>query len=394
MMSLTDLRFHLTESTDVQSLLKTLANEYHNRNLDLVSGAPTYSEGTQSDSFVDDYTRILEVIYGKLLQTNLTSLTSDEDEEFYYNTIWYGEKDGSINIKQAARMVISYLLNTHMPSIDEYINHLEDYSLPKKLNIPVDDKGLVTLADDMELRRHALLLPSQKAMVYPHQFLRRFYSGNFVNMPYMLENLRKEGKKVQIRLDPFRIAHPKYYHEVLEEDYWYGLKFAASLLENKDKKPVRTLHRTNGDHNFYYPVDFTLFRSDMMSGTERQFMIEEYVPLTNPVQPMRRIHGVSKEHCIQKFAHFVYDQEQQCISHIDGAVRTFTRAEYAEILNTVCLGSDPSKRVGTRYKLFKVEGSLNMKQVQTLLYEFFMYNPHISEYFSNTTSSQTTTSNK
>src|SRR5207248_9389781 len=243
MMSLTELRSYLTESTDVQDLLKVLAREYHNRNLDLYSDVTTYySKVSQSDPLVRDYTRTLEVIHSKMLQTDLTSLTTAEDEEFYYNTIWYGEKDGSIHTKQAARMVIGHLLSIHMPDIDEYVTRIEDYSLPKSLGIPVDDDGLVTLDKNMELRRHALILPSRKTMIYPHQFLRRFYHANFVNMPNKLENHRKEGKTVKIRIDPIRITHPKYYSEIFEEDYWYGQQFAASLLQSKDKKLVRTLH--------------------------------------------------------------------------------------------------------------------------------------------------------
>jgi hypothetical protein len=337
-----------------------------------------------------DYTTLLEMIHGKMLQTDLTSLTSEEDEEFYYNTIWFGEnQDGSMNTKRAVRMVIGYLLGMHLPDIDEYITRIEDYSLPKSLGIPVDDEGLVTLDKGMELRSHALILPSQQTMIYPHQFLRRFYHANFVNMPTLLEKHRKEGKTVKLRIDPLRITHPKYYTEIIEEDYWRGPTFSSSLLQSKDKKPIRTLHGTiAGGHNFIYPVDFTLFRSDMMSGTERQFMVEEYVPLTNPVRPATHIHGVGKEQCIQKFAHFVYDQEQQTISHIDGAVRTFTIEDYSEILESFAEGRDPEKRVGVRHKLFKVEGSISIEQVQLLLYEFFMYNPHIGEYFSNTPSSQ------
>jgi hypothetical protein len=84
-----------------------------------------------------------------------------EDEEFYSNTIWYGQKeDGSIDTEPAARMVIGYLLRTYMPGIDEYIARLEDYGLPERLGIPVDNEGLVTLDGSMELRRHALVLPS------------------------------------------------------------------------------------------------------------------------------------------------------------------------------------------------------------------------------------------
>src|SRR5713226_8574113 len=103
MMNLIELRSYLTGSADVQDLLKVLAREYHNRNLDLDSDVTTYyGKAPESDPLIGDYARILELIQGKMLQTDLTSLTSVEDEEFYYSTIWYGEgEDGSFNIERA-----------------------------------------------------------------------------------------------------------------------------------------------------------------------------------------------------------------------------------------------------------------------------------------------------
>jgi hypothetical protein len=182
MMKLTELRTYLTESTEVQDLLKHLAREYHNRNFDLDSDvALSSSEATQSDPFVRDYTRTLEIIHDKMLQTDLTSLSSAEDEEFYYSTIWHGEKDGFIHTKRATKEAISYLLRVYLPDIDEYIARIKDYDLPKSLGIPVDNHGLVTLDEDMELRGHALILPARDTMIYPNQFLRRFYHANFVN---------------------------------------------------------------------------------------------------------------------------------------------------------------------------------------------------------------------
>src|SRR5258708_29094279 len=101
MLNLTELRSYLTGSTDVQDLLKVIAREYHNRNLDLDSDVTTYdTEVTQSDPLVRDYTRTLEMIHAKMLQTDLTSLTSADDWEFYYSTIWYGEKDSFIHTKR------------------------------------------------------------------------------------------------------------------------------------------------------------------------------------------------------------------------------------------------------------------------------------------------------
>ena len=50
MMNLTELRSYLTGSTDIQELLKVLAREYHNRNLDLDSDVTTYyGKGTEPD---------------------------------------------------------------------------------------------------------------------------------------------------------------------------------------------------------------------------------------------------------------------------------------------------------------------------------------------------------
>src|SRR5260370_7093565 len=106
-------------------------------------------------------------------------------------------KTASFYTGRAARMVISYLLRMHMPNIDEYITHLEDYSLLKSLDVFVDDEGLVTLDKDMELRDHALILPARQIMLYPHQFLRRFYSANFVNMPSILQHSSPKSMEVK-----------------------------------------------------------------------------------------------------------------------------------------------------------------------------------------------------
>ncbi len=129
-----------------------------------------------------------------------------------------------------------------------------------------------------------------------------------------------------------------------------------------------------------YPVSFTGFRTKMMDADMREFMIEEFTPIVNPLTPSEHIRGIDKKHTIQKFAHLVYDQKNRLFSHLDGAVRVFENTEYEAVFSK--LPNDPGEKIGKRHKLFLVEGSISMDMVQSLLYDFFMYNPHIEEYFS------------
>jgi hypothetical protein len=120
----------------------------------------------------------------------------------------------------------------------------------------------------------------------------------------------------------------------------------------------------------------------MMDEKKRQFMIEEYTPVNDPWVSTKRPPGFGTTWCIQKFAHFVYDQHFNIFSHLDGAVRVFSIEEYGNALQDVTKGKDPGSKIGSRHKLFLVEGSISMECIQSLLYEFFRRNPHPAEYFS------------
>ena len=115
----------------------------------------------------------------------------------------------------------------------------------------------------------------------------------------------------------------------------------------------------------------------------RQFSIEEYTPQMSSYGTKSPNFG--KKYYIQKYAHFVYDQNRQSIEHVDCAVRVFGINEYLDVLSLVQQGRDPSRRIGSRYKLFKICGEIDLDFVQKVLYEFFRYNPHLMEYFCNKT---------
>lgn len=376
--TLAELYHELKTSPELAKLLSSVAKELHNRNV-----FPMHALAMYKGEDIKELARQVRMAMEATDMSSRDSINGDEYQSFRH-ALWFGDEDDGHNIDRSMVMVLAYLLQEHWPGIDEYVQHLDDTKLAKQLGLAIDGEGMVELTGKMELRRHALVLPEQNTMIYPHQFLRRFYSANFVNMPAMLEHCRKQGLEVKLRLDPLRITQPRYYQDIFEADYWYGPKFDSSLLLSKDKEPVRTLHYTNSEdkiQNITYPLSYTLFRSDMIDDHERQFMVEEYVPVTNPELSGHRVPGIGKSYAIQKFAHFVYDQNKKHITHVDGAVRVFTVDGYAESLEAVVKGKEPGKRVGNRHKLFKVTGNLDLELVQSLLYEFFRYNPHLGEYF-------------
>lgn len=265
-------------------------------------------------------------------------------------------------------MVLVYLLQRYSPGIDEYSEDIDKHELEQKLGLSVNDDGMIDLVDGMELRKHALILPKQDVMIYPHQFMRRFYSCNFVYVPTALEHSRKQGHTVQLRIDPYRQTIPRFYQNIFEADHWHGPSFSEEMLKSTDKKPIRTVKYARDDDRLQltYPLGYTVFLSDMMGTGKRQLSIEEYVPLVGPMDGFKEVSGVGKQYVVQKFAHFVYDQTKDNFSHVDGAVRIFTKEEYASVYETVKTGSDPGKKVGRRRKLFKVSGSLDLETVQRL----------------------------
>jgi len=377
MKTLRELHEELTTSAELESLVSSVSKELRNRNVSAMHALAMYSG--------DDIKNLSSKIRAMMLETDTSDQRSINGERFqiFRHVLWFGEEDGNFNVDRSLHMVLVYLLQRHSPGIDDYVENIDNNDLAKRINLHVDDEGLITLKDDMELRKHALVLPKQDIMIYPHQFMRRFYSANFVYIPTALDYCKQSGHDVQFRIDPFRQSEPRYYQNIFEADHWHGPSFSLEVLRSTDRKPIRTVKFARDDDRLQltYPLGYTVFRSDMMDIGQRQFSIEEYVPLVGPMAGFKEVPGVGEKYVIQKFAHFVYDQANENFSHVDGAVRIFMKDEYADIYETVKTGSDPEKRIGKRRKLFKVSGSLDLETVQNLLYEYFRYNPHLGEYF-------------
>lgn len=312
-------------------------------------------------------------------------LSEEADDYQLRHVLFFCKKDDEYDIRLVIEWLAELLIGRNRPTIDDYVEKLIATESMEELGAKIDNNGLLDITPSRyRLKKHGLIIDN-KILVYPHQFLRRYYSANFVDMLSMLSYCKEQGCSLKIRLDPIRgISDPKYYQNISEADYWHGQHFSESVLFSTEKQEKLTWHYTRSDNELptlgSYSVRYTAFRTSMMDEGMRQFTVEEYsgIPTDNTV---RGFPGFGEKACIQKFAHFVFDQKTGNFSHIDGAVRVFNRREYNNIFSTVASGTDPGAKIGRRYKLFLVEGVLGIDIVKDSLNEFFRYNPHISEHF-------------
>jgi hypothetical protein len=388
--NLAEFHAKLRDSPDIVAAARFVAGGLANRNLGPLDGAELHARGmAEDDELARRYAALLDHVQSVVEETDLSDtacLASNEIHRSLRVAVALAnsghEQEEEIRA-QFTRHAVADVLADFMPDIEDYVQHLTDTALMDELGLESDGDMLVDISAPgiAEVRQHGVVL-SDNVMVYLHQFIRRFYSGNFVGLPAMLREFIDDGFSVKARLDPLRSwLHPALYRAIIEEDYWHGPVFGAALLNCTDENQMSTVHWTDDNDYGQYPVKFTIFRTSMMDDCQRQFMIEEYTPPQDPWSGERNRYGFGQNYCIQKFAHFVYDQSLGTITHIDGAVRVFEVDEYAAIFRAALTGNVPESRIGDRHKLFLVEGSLDLNRAQRLLYEFFMYNGHLEEYF-------------
>lgn len=381
-MSLDELYTDLKNSAETIKIVKSLTRNIINRNLFPMTLIQFYSgKAIEGDSLTTDYSGLISIISAKLDQADIHE--ESVTDESLRQALWFAkDKDGHLDNSLLAKWLVVILCSTYMPKIDENIKHLDDIHLLDRLELAYKSDLLVDISSSsFELRKHGLIVSNDK-LTYPHQFLRRYYSANFVDMLVILSDCIKNGLAVKLRLDPLRsYTEPRFYQNIFEADHWHGKPFNENILMSADKKELFTIHRTDNYNFSSYPVAFTIFRSNMMDKGLRQFTIEEFTPKIDPSFKGKITPGFGEKYCIQKFAHFVFDQASETISHVDGAVRVFSLDEYDAHYKVVMKGRDPGSKIGKRHKLFLVEGNLSLERTQNILYEFFRYNQHLQEYF-------------
>ncbi len=375
---------HIFENWEIKKLANEIWQEFANRNLvplrDFMTLAnPSYTNEL-SQKCNELYLKVKNIVTRENLMQKSLDLSNNPD--WLKLALFMSEKNTKLDEDTFIMHICIQLINQAVPGIDYHIERLADISLHSDLGIAVEDNMLVGLGDSkLEMKVQGIIFDN-KTLIYPHQFLRRYYSGNFVGIPALLRKANQMGANVSVRIDPTRKTNADRYQELRELDHWYGPPFSDEMLKDT-RTSVRTVHKSLGITDLQYDPRFTIFRSKMMDQDLREFIIEEYCPTLLRLNMQHP--GVGERLCIQKFAHAIYNQKHGSFSHLDGAVRVFEISEYNNYYKKVEAGSDINEKVGQRHKMFLVEGNLSTTLFQDLLVEWFRYNPHIIEYFTGTT---------
>jgi len=369
------------DDRDIVGLSTIIANELDNRNMSAIDAGRFFQSKNTSDDLISNCAALYSIVRNIIEDdAEMADLANAKPEQTWKKmALFFGHTAKGIGKDMVAIQICMSLINKRHRPIDEYIQALTDKKLCEELSITPDDDNLIDLTDKrFELRRQGIIF-NGTALIFPHQFFRRSYRCSILGVPASLKKAIDSGASVKIRIDPFRKTTADRYREIMEFDYWYGAHFSDELLCNA-RRNERTLHISTGLYELNYDARFTAIRTKMMDDGLREFMVEEYCPLI--IYGEEKSPGTGDKFCIQKFAHFCYDQQLKKFTHLDGAVRVFENTEYASIFKTIESGKDIGDKAGIRHKLFLVEGQFKQDVVQELLSEWFRFNPHIHEYFS------------
>ncbi|MFK4965505.1 hypothetical protein [Lactococcus garvieae] len=295
-------------------------------------------------------------------------------------------------------IVVNIGWNRITNSWDDYFEEILKKSAHNKIirGFQTNSDGMISLSNsNLEIRKQGFICNDK--VLFPNPILRRHGTSNFVEINNIFKKQLDKGNDVEVRLDPFIVIKKSEYLEIIERDFFYGPNFSKDLLE-KVKNFNTTMHYTNYDdsedgkvriQSMTYPIKYTIFRPSWIDKdlNQIQYYIEELL-LPDKTQLNGRevsTNYYGKKYCAQKFVHFVYDRNEKCFEHIDGAIRIFKTEKYSDFFNEFqlsgCKDYNPHIPGLERYKLFKIKGKLTKTDVMEVLRDYFMYNPHIKEYF-------------
>lgn len=372
----------LFKSNEINAICSSIAKELANRNLFALKDFPVFVSEDPKSPFGKMCSDLVLMVKDILSQDdNLLKFTQIVPRPRAVGYVLFmAETEGVYDLDKVAMHYSVCLVQEKGISLDEHIENLLNQSLCDELGIKIDEDFLADLSDPkLVLKNHGIIVDN-KVLIYPHQFLRRHFSSNFVEMPVLLNRALESGLNVYVRIDPLRKTTPECYRDVMEFDYWHGQPFSEKLLKNKHTV-AHTIHGNAEANMLNYYIKRTVFRTDMMDENIRQFKIEEYADIESECGSPTN--GTGNNFFIQRFAHMCYDQNLDKFTHLDGAVRIFPKEKYKNYLIEIESGKDIDEKVGVRHKMFLVEGEFDQSLANDLMTEWFRYNAHIQEYFSN-----------
>jgi len=246
-------------------------------------------------------------------------------------------------------------------------------SLFPELQKLLDKDGLIDIRDlngSFEYKYHGAFVHKEVPLcIYAHSYFRRSLSryNNFHSL--FLDELMtlQENKRttLKIALDWDMVGYAPDFTHSMEFEYWFGPKYTDDISQIK---LGLTRYNTTGFDREYYDISSTEFYWKNNENL-REFELEEL--RENNVPTLQDFFGC-------RYIHSIFDTNINSFIHFDGAIRGYSSDLFFERLSNKLTEFGRNSQYK---KLFRIDGSLDLKDWKTLITKYMQGNPLIYEYF-------------
>lgn len=270
----------------------------------------------------------------------------DQDREA---RIWLAERALEIEIPRRRVSCLRSQAMTRRPT---------PYDIPALSDLPIDFEHLVPLS--------AFTFDGSRLCRYDYAFI-ALSTARSPNSTYWLLNAIYEARvadRTSVRLDPSLWGRADAFPTMFYRMWVYGQPIDWDRIERlKAPEHGRWLPGSLGHRSEF--SDFVW----SPRGSEVHFIAEEVPRLDDALTDGAR------------YVHAVYERHTQMISHLDGALRFYTRAELHSRHGTHVRHAG---KAGLREKVFRIDAAIPRETLSTIIQAFYVWNQDVTDYFSTT----------
>ncbi|QKX05405.1 hypothetical protein HN014_10920 [Aquimarina sp. TRL1] len=236
-----------------------------------------------------------------------------------------------------------------------------------------DKNGLIYISDiekKFTYKYHGVFIHNELPLcIYSHDYFRKSLSrlNNFHHLflDEFMSHRGKENVTLRIAIDRDMIGYAPDFRQTLEFEYWFGPKYNDDI---SNISPGLTKHSSSEFEKYYYEVSSTEFYWNN-NNNYKEFELEELKENEAPM--IEDFYGC-------RYVHSIYDTSKKTFIHFDGAIRGYNTELY---LDRIEQKLTEFGRKSDYKKLFRIDGSLKLKDWKSLITKYMQGNPLIYEYF-------------
>jgi len=209
--------------------------------------------------------------------------------------------------------------------------------------------------------------------LFAHRFFRRSLSQfNNLNLPFLkrFQDLASSNElDLKIAIDPNSLGLIESYRAPIELDFWWGPRFNDDL--NRIPLGV-TLHKSSQREEFFSGISKTEFWWHKQNGIQ-SLECEEVRG-----KPSYGFSGERDEELYGcRYVHSMVNNEGKAY-HLDGAIRVYSAEQF---INRLDVDISKAGKNTEYYKLWRIDGPIDISLWKSLISDFYKDNHLIGEYF-------------